>query len=432
MVDKGAVEQLKLNHPARKQRILFIAEAATLAHVARPLVLSAALDPGGFDIGFACDPRCQWLLRDFPGRYVPLPSMGSDHFLAALTRGTPLYNEAILQRYVRDDLKLLDEAKPDMVIGDFRLSLSVSARLARIPYLAISNCYWSPYWRPPRYPVPNLPLLTGLLPLSLAGLLFQLARPMAFALHCRPLNRVRRNHGLPSLGNDLRRIYTDADYVLYADIPELYPGVNLPAHHHFIGPLVWSPPIPAPDWWNKISGDRPIVYLTLGSSGQASLLPEILNSLGALDITVIAATAGGKLPDAIPGNAYVTQYLPGGDAARRARLVICNGGSPTAHQALAAGVPVIGIASNLDQFLNMGTIVRAGAGEIIRTDRFSSSALAMLVAKLLRESEYTTAARQIAGIIAGHDAASQFVAIVRCVLRKARPPPGEAGRMARS
>ncbi len=383
--------------------------------MARPLVLSAALEPGKFDIGFACDPRCQWLLRDFPGRYFPLSSMGSDHFLDALARGRPLYDDAILNRYVRDDLKLLDEVRPDVVIGDFRLSLSISARLAGIPYLAISNCYWSPYWRPPRYIVPNIRLLTGILPLPLADALFQLGRPIAFALHCGPLNRVRRSHGLPSLGSDLRRVYTDADQVLYADVPELFPGTDLPAHHQFIGPLVWSPPVPAPDWWDTVPRERPIVYLTLGSSGQAKLLPEILRSLAALDITVIAATAGGEVPGAIPPNAYVAQYLPGEEAARRARLVICNGGSPTSQQALAAGVPVIGIASNLDQFLNMDAIVRAGAGEIMRADRFSGPALAVLVTKILGGTEHAAAARKIAGIIAGYDSASRFAALIASV-----------------
>jgi UDP:flavonoid glycosyltransferase YjiC (YdhE family) len=180
------------------------------------------------------------LLRDFPGRYFPLRSQGSDHFIDALSRGKPVYDEATLDRYVRDDLDLLDAFKPAVVIGDFRLSLSISARLRRIPYVAISNCYWSPYWRPPRYIVPNIRSLTGILPLPIAEALFQLGRPIAFALHCRPLNRVRRTYGLPSLGTDLRRIYTDADYVLYADIAELFPGAHLPVNHQFIGPLMWS------------------------------------------------------------------------------------------------------------------------------------------------------------------------------------------------
>ena len=399
-----------------RKRILFVAEAATLAHVARPLVLSAALDPAEFDVGFACDPRCKWLLRDFAGRHFPLWSMGSDRFLDALARGKPLFDDSTLNRYVQDDLELLDQFRPAVVIGDFRLSLSISARLRGIPYVSISNCYWSPYWQPPRYIVPNIKQLTGVLPLPIAEALFRMSRPIAFALHCRPLNRVRRSHGLPSLGSDLRRIYTDADYVLYADVAELFAGANLPSNHQFIGPLPWSPPVPRPGWWDRVPSVRPIVYLTLGSSGQAELLPQILRSLGQQDITVFAATAGGKLPEVVPRNTYLAQYLPGEDAARRAALVICNGGSPTSYQALSAGVPVIGIASNLDQFLNMDSLVRAGAGEIMRADRFSSPLLASLVTKIIGGKAHAAAARSIAASIGSYDAKVLFGAVLRTAL----------------
>lgn len=82
-INEGLLEQAG-NPQTNKKRILFVAEAATLAHVARPLLLSAALDPETFDIVFASDPRCKWLLEKFPGRYISLPSVGSEHFLAAL------------------------------------------------------------------------------------------------------------------------------------------------------------------------------------------------------------------------------------------------------------------------------------------------------------------------------------------------------------
>lgn len=160
------------------------------------------------------------------------------------------------------------------------------------------------------------------------------------------------------------------------------------------------------------------------------MLPEILACLGTLDITIIAATAGNKLPSATPANAYVAQYLPGSDAARRASLVICNGGSPTCQQAIAAGVPVIGIASNLDQFLNMGTLVHAGVGEIMRADRFNGRKLATLVAKILSEAKYATAARKTAATIAGYDSASRFAAIIDAVLGEARPNTGATRRIA--
>jgi UDP:flavonoid glycosyltransferase YjiC (YdhE family) len=395
----------------RRKKILFVGEAATLAHIARPLVLSSGLDGNDFEIVFACDPRYQWVLGDFNGRFLSLPSVGSGHFLAALARGAPVYDEVVLTRYVRDDLKLLSEVAPDAVVGDFRLSLSISARLARVPYVAISNCYWSPYWRPRRYTVPSLPL-TRYLPVPVADALFQLARPIAFALHTRPLNQVRRQHGLQSLGLDLRRVYTDADYLLYADIAELFAGVKLPPEHHFIGAVLWSPPVEMPEWWPSLQADRPVVYVTMGSSGDGRLLPIILQSLGALDVTVIAATAGHTLPDAVPSNAHVAQYLPGLQAARRASLVICNGGAPTCHQALAAGVPVIGVATNLDQFLNMHTLVEAGVGAVQRADRFREDKLRAAVERMLGDRSYAATAERIEKAIAATDARTNFARFV--------------------
>jgi UDP:flavonoid glycosyltransferase YjiC (YdhE family) len=390
-----------------RKKILFVGEAATLAHVARPLTLAAALDREHFDVSFACDPRYRWVLSEFSGRFFSLQSVGSDHFLSALARGAPVYDTESLRRYVEEDLKLLAEASPDIVVGDFRLSLSISARLTGIPYVGISNCYWSPYWRPRRYVVPSLPL-TRCLPLSIADALFRLARPIAFALHCRPLNRVRRQYGLSSLGNDLRRIYTDADYVVYADIAELFTGVTLPAEHRMIGPVLWSPPVQAPAWWSSIEADRPVLYITMGSSGVGNLLPEILRSLGPLDVTVIAASAGNAVPDAVPANAHVTRYLPGLEAAQRASLVICNGGAPTCHQALSAGIPVIGLPTNLDQFLNMDTLVEAEVGVVHRADRFSAAKLRGTVNAMLTHRNYREAAEHIARAARENDARANF------------------------
>lgn len=400
-----------------KKRLLFIAEAATLAHIARPLQLSTTLSRDEFDVFFACDPRFQWLLKNHDLQHIPLSSIGSEQFLTALERGTPLYSAETLEAYITNDLAVFAKTQPDLVVGDFRLSLSASARLAKIPYTTISNCYWSPYWTPLRYTVPNLPLLTGWLPIPLADALFQMTRPIAFAFHCRPLNQIRERHGMPSLGNDLRRIYTDADRVLYTDLPQLYPGINLPRDHHFIGPLVWSPPVPYPDWWDTLPAGRRIVYVTLGSSGQATLLTKILDSLKNHNIIVIAATAGKDIPASVPSNARVADYLPGELAAQRASLVVCNGGSPTSQQALAAGAPIIGISSNLDQFLNMDAIVRAGAGENMRADRFSGDTFAELVTKVLEQPSYANCAQQIAVAIDEKRGFLPFKSIVLDILR---------------
>ncbi|MYM37225.1 glycosyl transferase family 1 [Duganella sp. FT94W] len=397
-----------------RKKILFIAEAVTLAHVGRPLALAQTLDRQRYDLHFACAPGYEMFLKGSDLRTWTLNSISSAQFLAALAKGKPVYDAATLAQYVLDDLRLLQAVRPDVVIGDFRLSLSVSARLAQVPYVGVINAYWSPYVEQ-RYRVPAIPL-ARLLPVPLAQRLFDLVRPMAFALHSVPLNRVRRAYQLPPLGNDLRRVYTDADQVLYADTPEMFPAYDLPSTHAYLGPVMWSPPTALPSWWDALPRARDIVYVTLGSSGQGALLPRVLRALAPLPLTVIAATAGTIEPGLLPDNAHVAQYLPGELAAERARLVICNGGSPTSQQALAAGVPVLGIAGNLDQYLNMDGVLRTGAGALLRSDRLAEDTLRSTALQLLSQPAPREAARKVAQQFQRYDAGARLAGVLTQLL----------------
>lgn len=397
-----------------RKKILFVAEAVTLAHLARPLALAAALEPARFTAQLACADGYEQLLAAGAPPRRRIHSIPPAQFLAALAAGRPVYEVATLRRYVEDDLRLFQQAKPDLVVGDFRLSLSISARRAGLPYVALSNAYWSPYV-PQHYPLPDIPL-ARLRPLALAGAVFQLARPLAFALHARPLNRVRRQYGMASLGCDLRRVYTDADRTLYADAAELFPPRDMPASHSYLGPVAWSPPLAPPPWWAALPADVPLAYVTLGSSGQQRLLPLVLEALAPLPLLVAAATAGKAAPARPPANARIADYLPGGLAARRARLVICNGGSLSSQQALAAGVPVLGIAGNLDQFLNMQGIVAAGAGAVLRADRVDVAAVRGASERLLEEGGERAAAAAVAQVFQRYDAGARFDAVLREML----------------
>jgi UDP:flavonoid glycosyltransferase YjiC (YdhE family) len=252
----------------------------------------------------------------------------------------------------------------------------------------------------------------------LAQRVFSLARPCAFALHCLPMHGLRRSYGLPSLGFNLRQVYTHADYTLYADIPDLYCMERMPAHHQFIGPVAWSPSFPDPDWWQDLPQNLPLVYVTLGSSGQSSLLPQILTALGQLDITALVSTAGAPLPQAWPDNVYPAAYLPGEAAVKKASLVICNGGSPGTHQALAHGVPVIGVAGNLDQYLNMAAIEKSGAGRVMRSGTFDAGKLVAVVQRMLADPTSREAARDLALRFARYDPRDKFNNIINEIVRE--------------
>lgn len=392
-----------------QKRILFVGEAVTLAHVARPLVLAEYLDAQRFSVHFACALRSQQFLpQTWP--FHPIESIPSAQFLDSLAQGRPVYDFQTLQRYVEADLALLDQVKPDLVIGDFRLSLSVSARLAGVPYAAVSNAYWSPHV-PQRFPLPPHPMIS-ILGLKIASAVFAGVRPLAFAYHALPLQRLRRHYGLPGLGFNLRRSYTDADQVLYADVAEQYGSPTLPKQHHFIGPLLWSPPVETPDWWADIPEHRPLIYITLGSSGQAELLPPLIQALRDLPVSLLVASVG-QPTGPISANVFCADYLPGIAACARASLVICNGGSPTSQQAIAAGKPVLGIAGNMDQMLNMASLVKIGAGVMLRGDRFRPEHLRAQVEQMLRTPTYTQAAASLGQIYATYDSRQRFLQFLR-------------------
>lgn len=396
---------------SRSYRVLFFAETVTLAHLARPLALARGLDPDRYRITIACDGRYQRFLAAGSWETAPLTSISTDRFLRALARGSPVYDIGTLSAYVEEDLKHVATIKPDLIVGDFRLSLSVSARVAGIPYITLTNAYWSPYAAKREFPLPVLPV-TRALPLLLVDRIFRLVQPLVLAAHCAPLNRLRRHYGLPSLGKDVRRIYSDADYTLYADIPELFPTADLPDTHHYLGPLLWSPPVAKPGWWDRPPADSPLIYVTLGSSGQSSLLPTVLEALQRLPVTVMAATVKAPPPAYGPPKVWAADYLPGTEAAARAALVICNGGSPTTQQALAAGVPVLGIASNMDQFLNMGAVARAGAGILQRADRVNRKKIRSATEDLLGDVGFRRTAKELSAIFARYDAPKRFAQLV--------------------
>jgi UDP:flavonoid glycosyltransferase YjiC (YdhE family) len=376
-----------------RPRVLVVAEAVTLAHVGRAVALIESLDPAEFDISFACDPRYDHLLPELHAKRLHIESLSSRDFLKRLARGSPVFDFQTLETYVKDDLRIIEQCSPDAIVGDMRLSLSVSARLAGVPYVAISNAYWSPFARQ-KIPAPDLPVAHWF-GATLGQTLFDLVRPLAFAYHALPLNRVRRRHGLPQLRWDVRDVYTDADYVLYADIPELFPMGRLPPCHGFIGPLLWSPTVDLPDWWNELPADSPMIYVNLGSSGRGDLLPTVLQALEQFPVTILASTAGMPLPMRIPDNAFLAEYLPGNQLAARSKLVICNGGSPAASQALAAGTPLVGVCSNMDQLLNMQAVRKAGAGELLRAENTTSAMIEKTARRVLSERRFAVEAGRL-------------------------------------
>src|SRR5690349_14614015 len=124
--------------PARP-RILFVAEAVTLAQVVRLVTLARALDPERHEIHFAAARFDDLIFAGTTFTRHPLYSLSPAVIDARVASGRRLYGRRTLARYVRDERALFAAVRPDLVVGDLRLSLAISAAVDHIPYACLIN-----------------------------------------------------------------------------------------------------------------------------------------------------------------------------------------------------------------------------------------------------------------------------------------------------
>jgi UDP:flavonoid glycosyltransferase YjiC (YdhE family) len=390
----------------KRKRILFVVENTTLSQVVRLLVLALGLDQQQYEVHFACSEFEQVIFGQAAFHRWQLFTMDKKKFLSAAEKGKSFYTGKLLWRYVDADIQLIQAVKPDIVVGDARFSLSVSAPVCQVPYAALINAYWSPFAVRDSFPMPDH-FMVRLLGEKIAARYFPKALPAFFSRFAQPLNRVRREFGLPAF-DSLPEMLTWGNFTLYADAAELIPLKNHPDTHIFLGPVLWSPATDLPSWWHEIDGPRPLIYVNMGSSGKTTLLPAILKGLRDLPVAVLAATAGRYDTPGKDEHVHAGEFIPGDIAARRSAMVICNGGAGTAYQALSEGTPVLGIPTNFDQYLAMTAIEKAGCGILLRSGSLTAEKIRQAVGRILETAAYREAAQRMKHIFSRYNAVDRF------------------------
>lgn len=405
------MSKLCLTTRPRRPRILFVVEAITLSQVVRLLTLAERLDRARYDVFFASGPFDDVAFAGASLEPLPLFTIDRQRALKKIDRGDRLYETSVLRRYVDEELALFDRVRPDFVVGDLRLSLAVSTRRFGVKFATLINAYFSPFGVRDSFPVPEHPIVS-LLGVKRATQYWPKALPLAFAHFVAPLDELRAHHGMPRSGGLLEAL-GDGDFTLYPDVPELCPTRDLPAAHRYLGPILWSPPVPPPLIPPELAGDRPLVYVTVGSSGPRSGLDALLRVIGEFPVTALVATAGRFEIEKPPPNVVVVRFTPGAEVARRASFVVTNGGASTSYQALAEGKPVLGLPSNLDQYLAMTAIERAHAGRLVRSGEATPTAVRRALVELLESDQLRRGAAAVANAFSNWDCHSRFDALLR-------------------
>ncbi|MGZ4891996.1 MAG: nucleotide disphospho-sugar-binding domain-containing protein, partial [Halobacteriota archaeon] len=340
-----------------------------------------------------------------------ITSLPPEDFVAAAASKARLYDEGLLTKYVAEELRLYEAILPDLVISDLRWSTTISAPAFGVPCATLIDAYWSRRATRDRFPLPDLPL--GRLPGAsmIEKYFLPIALPVVHRHAAAPVNKLRREYGLPEVG-DLLDVVNWGDRVLFPNDPQITPLTYQAPHETFLGPVLWSPETPLPPFWDELGQDRPMIYATVGSSGMVDVVPPVLKALGSMDVDVVFSTGVRFTPKHVPDNVHVVDMIPGDLAARKAAVVICHGGAGPAYQALAEGTPIVGIPSIIDQLLSAIAIRDAGAGLFVRAAKVTPTEVRAAVERVMREEHFKRAAQRVAASFARFDPDARFRAVV--------------------
>jgi UDP:flavonoid glycosyltransferase YjiC (YdhE family) len=312
-----------------RKRILFLPTLG-FAHVTRTLVLAKEL-ASEFEVRIAISRQFLSLAEELQidTRLVDLPVVDYDKF----ARGEPVFDtEEKIERFAATYGGALDEFKPDGVVSSMPIAARIPIVARRIPHVTIFDACNHPQFHLPD----ELTKEQQRERIKRAGQM--LGR----------FNAVAKRMNAPE-EKSLRVFFTAALNVL-PDLPSLFPIRALPPSFVYMGPVTWKGAGKRLDPTVAIDADKPLVYVTMGSSGNREHMKTIAERLRGSPFQVVITTGGvidaQELKSYERPGFYVRDFLPGDKviASSKQTIVICHGGIGTVYQALehqARGILVL-------------------------------------------------------------------------------------------
>ena len=325
----------------------------TMSHIAKCLALRDVLTARGHEVFVAVTAqRAKELDRMAQSGYIVVPDIQEAD--GGPAPGFSWFRPKLLEACVRAEAAVIDALKPDRVLGVFRFTGSLSARLTGVSYDSLICGSMTPACTEVLGFAPDE---TGVDSQAAALSFFRSAcarriAPALKALHLPPVD-------------DVWQLLVGRHTFLW-DFPEFQPLPDTPGYRH-VGPLAWSgwpSPCDANLRLDRLKGPMAFVAFGTGHVPQC-LLRHLIEALWQLGYSVALAlggrSAGHDLPVA-PERLAVFDFLPVDMTLTRASLVVCHGGQMLLFEAMQQHVPVFVLPLQPEQAQNGRCVERMGCG----------------------------------------------------------------------
>ncbi len=275
------------------------------------------------------------------------------------------YDMESIDACVESERDVIEDTRPDVVIGDMRPTLQISAGLMGLHLAMVEAAYNSPSY----------------------GHRIQL--PTWFETEPGPFEEyLRRCRSSPAKRK--------RSCLLVADVPQFHPTGQWKGAY-YVGPLLDLPARPRQvvtldsNGWDST---LPLIYLNCGSTGHA-LEGFLIDTLSVLSerYRVICTVLGPRSREAAPTtpsrNVRIVDFLPASWITAEASAVITVGGAGTVYHALRSGVPVVGAADHLDQEYHLNRVGSLGLGIKLEWNQWTNAEeIRKTVDRVIENQEY--------------------------------------------
>ncbi len=342
-------------------KFLLVPENNSLSHIAKALAIRTGLLERGHEVLLAVSQRSASFLEQTGTPYAILPDIQERD-----GSGFPSVNwfrdDATIRMVIDAEKRLLENYRPDRVLGVFRFTLKTSAQLVGIPYdslicgcLLPGACDAYGYARGETGASHQAELMSGFF--RYAG-----AR----------LSRVLAGYGLAGV-DDAREMLLGERTFLW-DFPEFLP-VDLPVGSNYVGAINWL------DWptedlsWESFEPyeGRPFAVLSFGTCmGNLGVSRYLSQFLGDMGFHVLLATGGQQeLLNEVSREPWlsVCGFAPLHQLWPKVSLLVSHGGQMTTFEALKHRVPVAVMPFQPEQAHNGVCLEALGCGRRLTPGR---------------------------------------------------------------
>ncbi|MGD0646538.1 MAG: glycosyltransferase [Acidobacteriaceae bacterium] len=311
-----------------------------------------------------------------------------------------------------------------LIIDEIALAGPTLAQMLKLPYVVVSTSVPHNFgWTVPQSssqcdnPISLFGRLQNVL---LQASVFRMRGPVRWKL-----DQYRRQRGLGPI-RELQKEFPALAHI--ATLPECvdFPRSTRPINFYYTGPFVDESARPLVDFpWGRLNG-RPLIYVSLGTARkiQPSIFRMIAEGCEGLDLQVVMSLGGRRDPRLfvdLPGDPLVVREAPQLELIKIAAIVINHAGINTVLETLLEGKPMIAIPITHDQPALAARLSWLHVAEVIPERRLSANALRSSLLRVLNDSSYGDAARQIQDKIQAGRGLERAVEVIETRLNRRSP-----------